>query len=47
LTRVIPACAVTGEAAGVAASLTDDFGSLDVAVLQAELEKCGVRIHLN
>ncbi len=47
LTRVIPACAVTGEAAGVAASLSDDFGSLDVAVLQAALEKCGVRIHLN
>lgn len=46
LTRVIPACAVTGEAAGIAASLTDDFASLPVGILQNELEKAGVRIHL-
>ena len=46
LTRVIPACAVTGEAAGVAASITDDFGSLDISVIQNELRKNGVRIHL-
>ena len=46
LTRVIPACAVTGEAAGVAASLTDDFASLPIETLQAALEKAGVRIHL-
>lgn len=32
VTRVIPVCAVTGEAAGVAAALTDDFGTLNVSV---------------
>lgn len=47
LTRVIPACAVTGEAAGVAAAMTDDFASLDVAVLQSKLREKGVLIHLD
>lgn len=47
LTRVIPACAVTGEAAGVAASMTDDFASLDVSLLQAKLREKGVLIHLD
>lgn len=37
ITRVIPACAVTGEAAGVAAALTDDFSTLDMAALQPRL----------
>ena len=45
LMRVIPCCAVTGEAAGVAAAMTDDFGSLDVALLQDELRSKGVVIH--
>ena len=43
--RVIPCCAVTGEAAGVAAAMTDDFATLDVETLQAALRKNGVRLH--
>jgi len=43
--RVIPCCAVTGEAAGTAAAMTDDFTSLDVAQLQAVLQKNGVVLH--
>lgn len=45
ITRVIPACAVSGEAAGTAAALGDDFPNLDVAVLQERLVKQGVRLH--
>ena len=44
VTRVIPVCAVTGEAAGVAASLADDFKALDVAFLQQKLTDAGVRL---
>ena len=47
LTRVIPACAVTGEAAGVACAMTDDFASLDVSALQQKLREKGVLIHLD
>jgi len=43
--RVIPCCAVTGEAAGVAAAMTDDFSSLDVAKLQKKLLENGVVLH--
>ena len=43
--RVIPCCCVTGQAAGTAAALTDDFTSLDVSFLQARLKERGVRIH--
>ena len=45
--RVIPCCAVTGEAAGIAAAMTDDFGTLDVSELQEKLVKAGVRLHEN
>jgi hypothetical protein len=45
VTRVIPPCAVTGEAAGTAAAMTDDFTGLDVAELQRKLEEQGVRLH--
>lgn len=45
-TRVIPVCAVSGEAAGTAAALGADFPSLDVTQLQAKLRAQGVRIHL-
>ena len=45
LMRVIPCCAVTGQAAGTAAAMTDDFGALDVAELQEVLRKDGVVIH--
>jgi hypothetical protein len=43
--RVIPCCAVTGQAAGVAASMTDDFSSIDIAELQRKLEAYGVVLH--
>ena len=45
ITRVIPDCAVTGEAAGVAAAMSDDFATLDIAALQNELRSRGVKIH--
>ena len=45
ITRVIPGCAVTGEAAGTAAALSDDFNTIDVAALQAKLRENGVRLH--
>jgi len=43
--RVIPCCAVTGEAAGTAAAMTDDFSSLDVSALQKKLVENGVVLH--
>lgn len=45
--RVIPCCAVTGEAAGVAASLTDDFSKIDIIKLQDILKQNGVILHEN
>ena len=45
VTRVIPACAVTGQAAGIAAVMTDDFASLDVSELQKKLVASGVKLH--
>ena len=43
--RVIPCCAVTGQAAGTAASMTDDFLKIDINKLQELLIKNGVVIH--
>ena len=43
--RVIPCCAVTGQAAGVAAAMTDDFSTLDVSTLQQKLTEKGVILH--
>lgn len=43
--RVIPCCAVTGQAAGTAAALTDDFSTLDIGILQNKLVSCGVILH--
>ena len=45
ITRVIPDCAVTGQAAGVAAAMTDDLDSLDICALQAKLKAGGVVLH--
>lgn len=45
ITRVIPVCAVSGEAAGVAAAMSDDLGRLSLKRLQAALRKGGVRLH--
>ena len=48
ITRVIPVCALTGEAAGTAAALCTasecDFATLDVAVLQNKLKENGCMI---
>ena len=43
--RVIPCCAVTGEAAGVAAAMTDDFSTIDIKKLQEILQANGVVLH--
>ena len=43
--RVIPCCAVTGQAAGTAAAMTDDFSAMDIIELQRKLEKSGVVLH--
>ena len=45
--RVIPCCAVTGEAAGVAATITDDFSKIDINKLQDILKQNGVILHEN
>ncbi len=46
VTRVIPACAVTGEAAGTAAGLYEDLAKADVVELQKKLVSQGVKLHL-
>lgn len=43
--RVIPCCAVTGQAAGTAAAMTDDFSTLEVALLQSKLRQNNVVLH--
>lgn len=43
-TRVIPACAVTGEAAGLAAAMSQDFRTLPVEGLQRILKKRGIML---
>ena len=45
--RVIPVCAVTGQAAGTAAAMSDDFAALDVGALQAQLRRDGVKLHFD
>ena len=44
--RVIPCCAVTGQAAGTAAALSDNFEKLDVKKLQKVLCNSGVVLHI-
>ncbi len=44
ITRVIPVCAVSGEAAGAAAAVTDDITTLDIKDLQRHLIANGVKI---
>lgn len=46
-TRVIPACAVTGEAAGLAAALSDSFSTFSVSALQNALRRRGIPLHRN
>lgn len=43
--RVIPCCAVTGQAAGTAASMTDDFSNINIQELQEKLVANGVFLH--
>ena len=43
ISRVIPACAVTGEAAGTAAALTGDFHTLNIPELQRKLAQMSAR----
>ena len=43
--RVIPCCAVTGQAAGTAAALCADFSQTDIPALQSILQKNGVVLH--
>ena len=45
VTRVIPVCAVSGEAVGTAAALGQNFDDIDVSVLQNKLRQNGVKIH--
>ncbi|MDF2922699.1 MAG: hypothetical protein K0R57_1613 [Paenibacillaceae bacterium] len=47
ISRVIPACAVTGEAAGAAAAMTDNFSTLSVEKLQEHLAGQGVKLHID
>ena len=47
ITRVIPVCAVSGEAAGIAAAMTDDVKSIKIEELQTKLCKNGVKLHLS
>ena len=43
--RVIPCCAVTGQAAGIAAAISDDFSEIDLARLQSTLQENGVVLY--
>lgn len=45
LMRVIPCCAVTGQAAGTAAAMCTDFTEMDIAQLQKVLQENGVVLH--
>ena len=45
VTRVIPVCAVSGEAAGAAAAMCSDFTAIDISKLQSHLESQGVKLH--
>ena len=45
VTRVIPVCAVSGEAAGAAAAMSSDFANMDVSELQSYLKSAGVKLH--
>jgi hypothetical protein len=46
ITRVIPVCAVSGEAAGTAAAMCRDITELDPKELQASLVEKGAKIHI-
>ncbi len=45
ITRVIPVCAVSGQAAETAATMTEDFAQIDIKLLQEKLMQAGVILH--
>lgn len=45
ITRVIPVCALSGQAAGTAAAMTDNFDGIDINRLQNNLKLGGVVLH--
>ena len=45
ITRVIPVCAVSGQAVGTALAMTADLTALDIHALQNALREDGVRLH--
>ena len=47
ITRVIPPCAVTGEAAGTAAAIGSDFTKISISELQERLVANNVILHIN
>lgn len=46
VSRVIPPCAVTGEAAGLALAMSSDLSKLSVEDLQSRLRENGVKLHI-
>lgn len=46
ITRVIPVCAVSGEAAGLIAASCESVETLEIEKVQATLKKRGVKLHL-
>ena len=47
ISRVIPACAVTGQAAGTAMALSDDIHALEADQIQEALQRQGVKLHFS
>ena len=45
ITRAIPVCAVTGQAAGTALAVCEDLTKVDVCMVQQVLQKNGVQLH--
>lgn len=45
VTRVIPVCAVSGQAVGTASAISDDFTSINIELLQKKLITDGVKLH--
>lgn len=45
--RVIPVCAVSGEAVGTAAAMGKNFSEVDITKLQKKLRENGVKIHID
>lgn len=47
ITRVIPSCALTGEAAGIAASLYCEKNHIDIKEVQMNLKRRNIKIHID